>query len=76
MIAEFTVRTDRWTDRRDKLIVAFRNYANEPKNAFFVVKMSMYSYTCGLGSSVRIATELLAGRPGIESRWARDFPPV
>ena len=31
---------------------------------------------CGLGSSVCIATELRAGRSGIESRWGRDFPPV
>jgi len=31
---------------------------------------------CGLGSSVGIATELRAGRSGIESRWGRDFPPV
>ena len=30
----------------------------------------------GPGSSVGIATELLAGRSGIESRWGRDFPPV
>ena len=30
----------------------------------------------GLGSSVSIATELRAGRSGIESRWGRDFPPV
>ena len=28
------------------------------------------------GSSVSIATELRAGRSGIESRWGRDFPPV
>jgi len=28
------------------------------------------------GSSVGIATELRAGRSGIESRWGRDFPPV
>ena len=28
------------------------------------------------GSSVGIATELQAGRFGIESRWGRDFPPV
>ena len=32
--------------------------------------------SCGLGSSVGIATELRAGRSGIESRWGRDFPPV
>ena len=31
---------------------------------------------CGPGSSVGIATELRAGRSGIESRWGRDFPSV
>jgi len=31
---------------------------------------------CGPGSSVGIATELWAERPGIESRWGRDSPPV
>jgi len=31
---------------------------------------------CGPGSSVGIATELRAGRSGIESRVGRDFPPV
>ena len=30
----------------------------------------------GPGSSVGIATDLRAGRSGIESRWGRDFPPV
>jgi len=35
-----------------------------------------YYYYCGLDSSVGIATELRAGRSGIESRWGRDFPPV
>jgi hypothetical protein len=30
----------------------------------------------GPGSSLGIATELRAGRRGIESRWGRDFPPV
>ena len=30
----------------------------------------------GPGSSVGIATELRAGRSGIESRWGRDFPRV
>ena len=34
------------------------------------------SNSCGLGSSAGIATELRAGRSGIESRWGRDFPPV
>ena len=32
--------------------------------------------SCGPGSSVGIATELRAGRSGIECRWERDFPPV
>ena len=36
----------------------------------------IYTHVCGPGSSVGIATELRAGRPGIESRWGRDFPPV
>ena len=31
---------------------------------------------CGPGSSVGIATELRAGRSGIESLWGRDFLPV
>ena len=35
----------------------------------------LYS-TGGPGSSVGIATELRAGRSGIESRWGQDFPPV
>ena len=30
----------------------------------------------GHGSSVGIATELRAGRSGIESRWGRDFSPI
>ena len=34
------------------------------------------SYCRGPGSSVGIATELRAGRSGIESRWRRDFRPV
>ena len=34
------------------------------------------SVKCGPGSSVGTATELRAGRSGIESRWGRDFPPV
>ena len=35
-----------------------------------------YIVKSGPGSSVGIATELRAGRCGIESRWGRDFPPV
>ena len=33
-------------------------------------------FICGPGSSFGIATELRAGRSGIESRWGQDFPPV
>jgi len=33
-----------------------------------------YRYSCGSVSSVGTATELRAGRSGIESRWGRDFP--
>ena len=40
-------------------------------------KLTQKHYTgCELGSSVGIATELRAGRSGIESRWGRDFLPV
>jgi len=39
---------------------------------FRVVNLTL----CGTGSSVVIATELRAGRTGIEARWRRDFPPV
>jgi len=37
---------------------------------------NFYSLDSGPGSSVGIATELRAGRSGIEFRWGRDFPPV
>ena len=38
----------------------------------------LYAITliCGPASSVGIATELQAGRSGIEYRWGRVFPPV
>jgi len=42
----------------------------------FSLFIQPYSHYCGPGSSVGIATELRAGRSGIESRWGRDFPPV
>ena len=44
----------------------------ELKNAL----SSWYSVLRGPGSSVGIATELRAGRSGIESWWGRDFLPV
>jgi len=37
---------------------------------------SVLTTICEPGSSVGIATELRAGRSGIESQWGRDFPPV
>ena len=37
---------------------------------------TLYLFMCVPGSSVGTATELRAGRSGIESRWGRDFPPV
>ena len=39
-----------------------------------IITVVLFS-SCGSGSSVGIATELRAGRSGIESRWGRDFPP-
>ena len=39
-----------------------------------VFSNSLHWY-CGPGSSVGIATELRAGRTGIESRWGREIPP-
>ena len=35
-----------------------------------------HTHICGPGSSVGIATELRAGRSGIECRCGRDLPPV
>jgi len=43
---------------------------------YVCVCVCMYIYIRAPGSSVGIATELRAGRSGIESRWGRDFPPV
>ena len=42
-----------------------------------LIKVYLLTYLHGVpGSSVGIATELRAGRSGIESWWGRDFPPV
>jgi len=55
-----------------------------PTNAVYIY-IYIYTHThththktifCGPGSSVGIATELRAGRSGIESRCGRDFPAV
>jgi len=45
-------------------------------NKWFIIIFIRIVYYSGSGSSVGIATELRAGRSGIESRWERDFPPV
>ena len=42
--------------------------------SFYFFKV--HKFKCGPGSSAGIATDLRAGRFGIESRWGRDFPPV
>jgi hypothetical protein len=56
-----------WSDLNETWIFLIYIY-------FFFEKYS--NVKGGPGSSVGIATELRAGRSGIESRWGRDFPPV
>jgi hypothetical protein len=42
---------------------------------FQIVILSVYeNKNCGPGSLVGIATDYRLDRPGIESRWGRDFP--
>ena len=53
----------------------FENHYNRNKTVDRIYH-KYYAVMSGLGSSVGIATELRAGRSGIESRWRRDFPPV
>ena len=52
---------------------SFITFFHVPLVPFFI---SLYIWLCGPGSSVGIATDLRAGRSGIESRLGRDFPPV
>jgi len=64
----------------------FRCVIHHPQGKFSILAQNLQLFTgllhkmhynaCGPGSSVGIATELRAGRSGIESRWGRDFPPV
>ena len=49
----------------------YKNLRNED-----MIKFTFPFVYCEPGTSVGIATELRAGRSGIESRWGRDFPPV
>jgi len=58
---------------RGPKLLSINNYVTETMTWKFIYT---YRERCGLGSSVGIATELWAGRSGIESRWGRDFPPV
>ena len=51
--------------------------SEQPQTLHSLFNFKQYTNTMrGQGSSVGIATELRAGRSGIESRWGRDFPPV
>jgi len=45
-------------------------------NTYSLRDMKLTNTRCRPGSSVGIATELRAGRSGIESRWGRDSPPL
>jgi len=53
-------------------VVCWQSYIYTPDQK---ILQEIPTYVCGPGSSVGIATELRAGRSGIDSRWARDFPP-
>ena len=54
----------------------FNCSSTTPKNAPLIYTNTVLYRFYGPGSSVGIATELRAGRSGIESWWGRDFPPV
>ena len=56
---------------------AISPYTEKKTNKFVDLRenCSTPCFKRGPGSSVGIATELRAGRSGIESRWGRDFPP-
>ena len=51
-------------------------YKHYNKQGLLTVTSTIYTHMRGPGISVGIATELRAGRSGIESRWGRDFPPI
>jgi len=60
--------TDVWEERAAPIFKVERN--------FLLQIVTVVIPKCGLGNSVGIATELRAGRSGIESRWGQDFPSV
>jgi hypothetical protein len=55
------------------VIVRFMIYTYRYQHVNIIIH---YFRLCGPGSSVGIASQLRAGRSGIESRWEWDFPPV
>jgi len=61
-------------DREDRLDRTFQKWRSIIKSEGEMNVLHVMKF--GPGSSVGIATELRAGRSGIESRWGRDFPPV
>ena len=65
------MRTRRQTQRREEMVKKIHPFFE----AFIVIYSKIFDYLCGPGGSVGIATELRAGRSGIESPWERDFPP-
>ena len=56
-------------------ILKIRMFPSNETSLLYIIDWPIYNI-CGPGSSVGIATEVRAGRSGIESRWVRDFPPV
>jgi len=46
------------------------------KSRSVIIYFNPYAAFYGPGSSAGIATELRAGRSGIDSRWEQDIPPV
>jgi len=67
--------SDHW-DMRNMQIILVRKpqWVKRLEKCKHKIDITLYMY--GHGSSVGIATELRAGRSGIESRWERDFTPV
>jgi len=64
-----------WLERHSSSLLSFVSFSYQFSSVIclFVQCIKVKS---GPGSSVAIATELRAGRSGIESRWGWDFPSV
>jgi hypothetical protein len=67
ILREFSRRFSKKEDGRNALVKCV---------IIIIIIVVVVVVVSGSGSSVGKATELLAGRFGIESRWARDFPPI